>query len=189
MRRKAVTTEMLKAELAESLLRLMAEKPFAEITVREIADEAGVDRSTYYRHFTSREDVLEDYLDGLVERYIDQVDRTADRLGSLCELFTFFGGCRQELLLLHDNGLANLLLRALNRRIAAVARFGSRADQYRLAYHLGGLFSVFLLWFDRRMAEPPEEMARMADGLLPPAFQPLLRQVAGSAARENEKGA
>lgn len=185
MRRKAVTTEMLKTDLAESLLRLLAVKPFAEITVREIADGAGVDRSTYYRHFTSREDVLEDYLDGLVERYIAQVDRTADRTGSLCELFTFFGGYRRELLLLYDNGLANLLLRALNRRISAVVQI----DCYRMAYHLGGLFSVFLLWFDRRMAEPPEEMARMADGLLPDSFQPLLRQVAGSTAQENEKGA
>lgn len=185
MRRKAVTTEMLKTDLAESLLRLLAVKPFAEITVREIADGAGVDRSTYYRHFTSREDVLEDYLDGLVERYIAQVDRTADRTGSLCELFTFFGGYRQELLLLYDNGLANLLLRALNRRISAVVQ----TDCYRMAYHLGGLFSVFLLWFDRRMTDPPEKMARMADGLLPDSFQPLLRQVAGSTAQENEKGA
>ena len=185
MRRKAVTTEMLKTDLAESLLRLLAVKPFAEITVRDIADGAGVDRSTYYRHFTSREDVLEDYLDGLVELYIAQVDRTADRNGSLCELFTFFGGYRRELLLLYDNGLANLLLRALNRRISAVVQ----TDRYRMAYHLGGLFSVFLLWFDRRMAEPPEEMARMADGLLPDSFQPMLRQVAGSTAQENEKGA
>ena len=83
MRRKAVTTEMLKTDLAESLLRLLAVKPFAEITVREIADGAGVDRSTYYRHFTSREDVLEDYLGGLVNRYIAQVDREAGRLDSL----------------------------------------------------------------------------------------------------------
>ena len=116
MRRKAVTTEMLKAELAESLLRLMAEKPFAEITVREIAEGAGVDRSTYYRHFTTREDVLEDYLDGVVSRYIDQVDRQAGRLESLCGMFTFFAGYRRELLLLHDNGQANLLLRVLARR-------------------------------------------------------------------------
>ena len=104
MRRKAVTTEMLKAELAESLLQLMAEKPFAEITVREIAEGAGVDRSTYYRHFATREDVLEDYLDGVVSRYIDQVDREASRLESLRGMFTFFAGYRRELLLLHDNG-------------------------------------------------------------------------------------
>ena len=83
MRRKAVTTEMLKAGLAESLLRLMDEKPFAEITVREIAEGAGIDRSTYYRHFATREDVLDDYLGGLVNRYIAQVDRVAGRLDSL----------------------------------------------------------------------------------------------------------
>lgn len=184
MRRKAVTTEMLKAELAESLLRLMAEKPFAEITVREIAEGAGVDRSTYYRHFTTREDVLEDYLDGVVSRYIDQVDRQAGRLESLCGMFTFFAGYRRELLLLHDNGQANLLLRVLARRIAAV----NQADCYRIAYHLGGLFSVFLRWFEQRMADPPEKMALIVDNLLPDSFQPLLQRAAVPVVRETEKG-
>lgn len=185
MRRKAVTTEMLKAELAESLLELMAEKPFAEITVREIAEGAGVDRSTYYRHFATREDVLEDYLDGIVSRYIDQVDREASRLESLRGMFTYFAGYRRELLLLHDNGQANLLLRVLARRIVAA----TQTECYRIAYHLGGLFSMFLLWFERRMADPPEKMARIADNLLPDSFQLLLRQLTGPAARETEKGA
>lgn len=185
MRRKAVTTEMLKAGLAESLLRLMDEKPFAEITVREIAEGAGIDRSTYYRHFATREDVLDDYLGGLVNRYIAQVDREAGRLDSLCEMFTFFAGYRWELLLLYDNGQANLLLRALRRRIAAAVP----TDCYQMAYHLGGLFSVFLRWFDRRMTDPPEKMARIADSLLPESFQPMLRQIACPAVRETEKGA
>ena len=183
MRRKAVTTEMLKAGLAESLLRLMEEKPFAEITVREIAEGAGVDRSTYYRHFATREDVLEDYLNRLIGRYIDQADRLSCRLDSLCEMFTFFAGYRRELLLLYDNGQDDLLLRALSRRFSAAVQ----TDCYRIAYHLGGLFSVFLRWFERRMIDPPETMARIADTLLPESFQ--LRKFAVPVVQETEKGA
>ena len=58
-----------------------------------------------------------------------------------------------------------------------------------MAYHLGGLFSVFLRWFDRRMTDPPEKMARIADSLLPESFQPMLRQIACPVVRETEKGA
>ena len=48
---------MLKAELAESLLRLMAEKPFAEITVREIAEEAGISKSLLFHYFRNKKEL------------------------------------------------------------------------------------------------------------------------------------
>ena len=51
------------AWLTEALLRLMERKPFAEITVTEITQKAGLSRRTFYRIFTTREEVLAHYAD------------------------------------------------------------------------------------------------------------------------------
>ena len=49
---------MMMDYIAQALLQLMETAPFAAITVQQIAARAGVNRSTYYRHFSGKEDVL-----------------------------------------------------------------------------------------------------------------------------------
>jgi len=47
MRRKNITSEMMMDYIAEGLLRLMNDKPYAKISVLDICEKAGVNRSTY----------------------------------------------------------------------------------------------------------------------------------------------
>lgn len=63
MRRKSVTTEMIKSYIADALLILMTKKDYKDITIGEIVDKAGVNRSTYYRHFEKKDDVIRYFLD------------------------------------------------------------------------------------------------------------------------------
>ena len=44
--------------LGDSLVKLMHEKPFEEITVQHILDGAGVSRSTFYLHFSDKNDLF-----------------------------------------------------------------------------------------------------------------------------------
>ncbi|MGN1418191.1 MAG: TetR/AcrR family transcriptional regulator, partial [Acutalibacteraceae bacterium] len=52
------TTEFLKECMADSLLQLMKEKSFSKITVNEIAGTAGVNRSTWFRNFKTKNDAI-----------------------------------------------------------------------------------------------------------------------------------
>ena len=45
-------------ELAQSLKKLAVEKPFEKITIKQIADGAGVIRVTFYNHFQDKYDLL-----------------------------------------------------------------------------------------------------------------------------------
>ena len=58
MGRGTKTTEFLKECLSDALIRLMREKPFDKISINEMAEEAGVNRSTWFRNFTSKNEVL-----------------------------------------------------------------------------------------------------------------------------------
>ena len=46
-------------ELAQSLKKLAVEKPFEKITIKQIADGAGVIRVTFYNHFQDKYELLE----------------------------------------------------------------------------------------------------------------------------------
>ena len=58
MGRGTKTTEFLKECLADALIRLMRKKPFDKISINEMAAEAGVNRSTWFRNFGSKSEVL-----------------------------------------------------------------------------------------------------------------------------------
>lgn len=51
------TNKMIK----EAFLKLLSEKKYQSITVQNIADEAFINRNTFYLHFIDKEDLLERY--------------------------------------------------------------------------------------------------------------------------------
>lgn len=58
-----------RALLQEALFALTVEKGFAAVTIRDITTRAKVNRSTFYRHYLDKYDLLSQYLDAL-QRHI-----------------------------------------------------------------------------------------------------------------------
>ena len=58
MARGNKTTEFLKECLSDALIQLMREKDFEKISIKEIADTAGVGRATWFRNYTSKNEAL-----------------------------------------------------------------------------------------------------------------------------------
>ena len=52
--------------LRQALFELTVEKGFTAVTVRDIAERAMVNRSTFYRHYLDKHDLLKQYLDELL---------------------------------------------------------------------------------------------------------------------------
>ena len=48
-----------KKAIADSLIKLCKERPFDKITVRDISEDCGVNRQTFYYHFMDKFDLLE----------------------------------------------------------------------------------------------------------------------------------
>lgn len=55
----SIATELTKTHLADTLLKLLLEKPLNKITVKELATRAKVNRQTFYYHFSDMHDLLE----------------------------------------------------------------------------------------------------------------------------------
>ncbi len=70
----------------EAFLKLLSEKEFEYITVKEICKEAGVNRSTFYLHYETIGDLLDettDYIGGKFKSYFENVTMDMGKIDSL----------------------------------------------------------------------------------------------------------
>ena len=59
--------------IADALFSLMKRKPFQQITVTELCEEAAIGRKTFYRNFELKEDVVDFRLDQLCGEYKGEI--------------------------------------------------------------------------------------------------------------------
>ncbi len=61
--------------LQQAFIELTVEKGFAALTVRDITERAMVNRSTFYRHYLDKYDLLEQYMNEMYALFEDQEGR------------------------------------------------------------------------------------------------------------------
>lgn len=178
MKRKNVTKEMMKDYMVDALILLLQKQPYQEITIGQITDKAGVNRSTYYRNFQNKEDIIKRFYCRILEQGISKIENpnTIGMERYLIQMFQTFYEQKETLLNIHRNGLSYLLLDALNGHFTFHKKLdqGSFIEKMPLYYHTGGIFNSFLLWFDCNMEATPEEFAKAALTVHPPTHRPML---------------
>ena len=65
--------QAVRDHLSDVALQLLADRPFDAVTVDEIAAAAGVSRRTFFRYFTSKEEVVLSFLDDMGARLHDAI--------------------------------------------------------------------------------------------------------------------
>jgi len=158
--------------LGDALIALMQEKPFDTITVQEVLDRAHVSRSTFYTHYSDKDDLLmsdaEEFFESLsmaLSAHGDKSDRVfpvQEFFAHLADVQPFFkalvkSGRYQENMDLARGHFA----RGIERRLAELPRGKSipPTDRPAIAFaHAGALLSLLTWWLDRGMRESPAEM-------------------------------
>lgn len=176
MRRKSTTSEMMKSYIVDALLILMTEKDFQSITIDELVKKAGVNRSTYYRHFTGKENIIFYFLDSVMSEFLNKIQfQKLDLKTYLLKLFAHYLTYKKQMLVIYNAGLSIVLLKVLEKYFhAQIDASQSLTEQYKVSFYIGGIFNHFLMWFSRDMQESPEEMTAYALLVLPPQFVPYL---------------
>jgi AcrR family transcriptional regulator len=63
-----------RASMQTALLELCREQEYADLSVSDIAEASGINRSTFYQHYADKEALLADALDGFVESAAAQLE-------------------------------------------------------------------------------------------------------------------
>jgi AcrR family transcriptional regulator len=161
--------------LGDALIALMQEKPFDTITVQDVLDRAHVSRSTFYSHYSDKDDLLmsdaEEFFESISMALSARGD-TSDRVFPVQEFFTHLSDVQPFYKALIKSGKfqENMELarghfaRGIERRLSELPRGRSipANELPAIAFtHAGALLSLLTWWLDRGMREPPAQMDQL----------------------------
>jgi AcrR family transcriptional regulator len=148
--------------LHQALMRLVHERGYDQITVADIADAANVGRSTFYAHFTDKDDLLRLGLSYLRTMFIDP---PGDDTGPLCFSRFLTEHLRDQRKLqraLMQSSAGSIVIGSLREAICEVVRRGLRVDrgkapdEIEVQFIAGAYLAVVTWWLDRGAKEPPQ---------------------------------
>ena len=146
--------------IAMALIKLMKQKKYEDITITEIADTAGVSRVTYYRNYSSKEEIITYYMDELgykLKEEISQHNPSGDIYTSALAFFQYWVNHSDFLTCLQKANLSYMLLEHMNKTISMFATTPRR--KYEVCFHIGSMHNVMFEWVKGGMKESSEEMA------------------------------
>lgn len=159
--------EQSKKALTNALLRTIEIYDFKEITVTQIAQEAGLSRKTFYRLFTDKNQILGELFQKLTNEYLSDLKKI--EIHSYWDVarfyFNFFEKKKDLLKLFAKNNLLFLFHDACYKHSFNVfEEIHSEAMlsdiphnlNYVLAYSMGGLFNMLIEWIKNDTDIPAE---------------------------------
>lgn len=155
------TTAFLKECMADALLKAMHGKPLAKITVNEIAHSAGVNRSTWFRNFSNKEEALSFKLICLWERWADAHALAERRRYDPKNAETFFEfncSIRNILSVIYAAGLQACVYDAFY-QVMVPPKDADPMECYEARFYSYGLFGFLDEWIRRGFRETPEQLA------------------------------
>ena len=152
-------SEICRECIQAALIRLMKTKELKDITITELTKTAGVSRTTYYRNYYEKTDVLQDLFNSLMREIAAEI-LAAQTVYETA--FAVFDGIRrnadvyQILLKAH---YAEAMLREITRIASSDLPEDQPLGQMRVAFLSGALFNMVCVWLDNGMQQMPEQMA------------------------------
>jgi AcrR family transcriptional regulator len=150
--------------LHQALIRLVLERGYDPITVADIADAANVGRSTFYAHFTDKDDLLRHGISYLSVMLKGPPDEAAGPLGFSRFLTEHLKEQKKLQRALMQSSAASIVIGSLRDAICDVVRQGLRAerskapDEIEVQFVAGAYLAVITWWLDRGATETPAEI-------------------------------
>lgn len=162
------TTEFLKECLADALIKLLQKKRIEKITIPEISETADVGRTTYFRNFSSKNEMITFKLVCLWDRWADEhqmKERKNFTLDNAMDFFTFNYSIKDLLSLIYTRELQSTVYDAFYSIM--VSQCGANVYKcYQSRFYSYALFGMLDEWIKRGFYESPEKMAEMIHKIL-----------------------
>lgn len=151
--------------ITSALIQLVRQKPLSAVSVKELTERAGVSRMTFYRNYTSIEDILLSRIHDILAQY-RQDEAEQERQGHFYDAervrhgLTYFYRHEDFVASLICCGFSDIFLRELTE--FALDKWLSRRDnpveQYRLVSFIGILFNSYMTWVQLHQDIPFDEL-------------------------------
>ena len=152
----------VRKQILHTLLDMMRTQELNTIPVSALTEQAGVGRASFYRNFTSKEDVLRQEADRLNREWTKEWGQpeSAAPHAFLISLLNFYKQHSEFYLLLYRAGLSEIILDTLLKSIEITPELPNAAAYLKsaIAYMIYGWI---MEWIRRGMQESGTELADM----------------------------
>ena len=152
-----------KDKIVKSLIELMETHEFEEITVKDISELAEVNRSTYYRNFKSKEDIIKYKLESIMDEYLKEFEKKTDKTKEtyIRTILETFLKHEEFLKIIHKQNQSYILQKVLVNYFGDVLKDTYKKERYQVYYHIGGIYNFTICWIENDMKDRPEYLAKI----------------------------
>ena len=170
-RRVAMTKRMLK----DALIEMLKGKDIYHISIRELCEKADVNRTTFYKYYSSQFDLLADMEKDLIDFISKLIERSESDPGEIIA-----AACRYleenlsfARLIVNNNvdpDFANKLLAMDNIKSSTLKNIGNKRSEAEMEYIYSfltyGAYRMICVWLNKEQREPPEIIAGFFNQLM-----------------------
>lgn len=155
----------VKKSITDALFSLMHEKSLSDISITEIIKKSGVARVSFYRNYTSKEDVLVTLVRDILNQFQEEAEYDlSDYLSyrHVLRNFQYLKKYESYVMDMYRSGFGTLILEELNVFHEMIAGFmpARSLDKYSIYIYIGALYDTAMVWLQNGSVETPEEVAR-----------------------------
>jgi len=176
------TEESIKKAFKDMLL----EMPYEKITVKELCERAIINRKTFYLHYDSIEDVLEEFQEEQSCEYFDKI-KDFDHIKEVDKLIKVFFEFSQEqgkfYEIIHCNSHYDYIHKKQTNKISiksqdnfgSIKKFDEDKQNIILSYLNSGILGSYRQWVSDGKKIPVEEIIEITINLVKPGIDNLLK--------------
>lgn len=157
MRKKNLSNTFIKLTFSQSLVKLMKQKPYNEISIIDICNTACFGRSTFYRHFSNNKDdllyfICDYYWQAYKQAHKDEVEKDEAKA-----LLNHIYNNKDFFLLLKKNNLLYLFYNIFYELMKPKNVNYDKAS-YIYSFFLGAYYGIIVKWLESDMDLTPIEL-------------------------------
>ena len=178
----------------EALLVLLERKEYEFITVKEICQKAGVNRSTFYLHYESMDDLLQETIETLNKRFyeyfnqkkVEDIVQSTDKSDLflitpeyLKPYLTFIEQNKRAYSLFYSKPKLFGTEKTFNKMYQAIfqpilRKYGVAEEDmtYVFSYYSGGVIAVVKNWVKQNFDKPVDDVIRIITSVIPHQLAP-----------------
>lgn len=177
-------TRYTRQAMQDALIEFLSDRPLNAITVKALCEQADVNRSTFYAHYDSIEELLHDVEDETMDwvtATLDQLQQQSDSAGIeriIEQICHYIADNRNHLQVLMspkaDVGFQQRLLELIYSRRGVAEQMQSQAHdaaeaQMRMRFVVSGSIGLIQYWLSTDLAATPESVAHVIIAMALPA--------------------
>lgn len=168
--KKDLRIELTKKMVKNSLLELLERHKSYDISVKELCDNAGINRSTFYRHYDNIADVLDEIYKDIItiiyEANVSSTKNPDNALNYIHKAVSFFDEHHEydSLILSNDISISFLTKQAEDIINPIISNLGIKNDtetHYLVKYLLSGTNGIIREWIQKGRSDSAREISQI----------------------------